>query len=103
MYSLQSHYNLVRYFIAYFSESEVYIGLEHILFKNGSKESLFSWQKQIQMIEYGLNDAIRIKKKQVILIIYSFTPSDMNMNMKGYWQKFCHKNIPCNILMLSML
>ena len=27
---------------------------------------------------YGLNDTKRIKKKEVILILYSFTPSDMN-------------------------
>ena len=31
---------------------------------------------QIQTIKYGLNDAKRIKKKQVTLILYSFTPSD---------------------------
>ena len=30
------------------------------------------------MIKYGLNDTKRIKKKQVTLILYSFTPSDMN-------------------------
>ena len=37
--------------------------LEHNLFKNVSKKSLFLWQKQIQAIEYGPNDAIRIKKE----------------------------------------
>ena len=34
------------------------------LFMNVSEESLF------QTIEYGLNDAIRVKKKQFILILY---------------------------------
>ena len=33
---------------------------------------------QIQTIKYGLNDTKGIKKKQITLIIYSFTPSDMN-------------------------
>ena len=32
----------------------------------------FLWQIQIQTIEYGLNDAMQIKKKQVKLILYSF-------------------------------
>ena len=41
-------------------------------------KSRFLWQTQIQMIEYGLNDMIRIKKKQVILILYSFLHSDKN-------------------------
>ena len=30
------------------------------------------------MIEYGLKDEIRIKKNEVIMILYSFTPSDMS-------------------------
>ena len=34
---------------------------------------------QIQMIEYGLNDTIWIKKKEFILILCAFTPSDMIM------------------------
>ena len=29
-------------------------------------------------IKYGLNDIKRIKKKQVALILYSFTPSELN-------------------------
>ena len=33
---------------------------------------------QIQTIKYGLNVTKRIHKKQDTLIIYSFTPSDMN-------------------------
>ena len=47
-------------------------------------ELFFLWQTQIQMIEYGLNDTKRIKKKQVTYIdtflIYNYTvaPSDMN-------------------------
>ena len=45
----------------------------------------------------------RIKKKQGIIILYSFTPSDMNFQTigmpKGFWQIFCHKNLlHCNIL-----
>ena len=38
----------------------------------------FLWQTQIQTMEYGLNDAIRIKKNTVLLISYSFTPCNMN-------------------------
>ena len=34
---------------------------------------------QIQPTKYGLYDAIRIKKKELILIIWSYTPSDMNV------------------------
>ena len=41
-------------------------------------ELLILWQAQIQTIEYDLNDAKRKKKKQVTLILYSFTRSDMN-------------------------
>ena len=32
---------------------------------------------QIQKFECVLKDTIRIKKKELILIVYSFTPSDM--------------------------
>ena len=52
--------------------------LEHNLFKNASNWVIFLWDKQIQTIKYGLNDAKRIKKKQDILILYSYTPSDIN-------------------------
>ena len=48
------------------------------LFKNVSKWAIFLRQTQIQTINYGLNDTKRIKKKQVILILYSFAHSDMN-------------------------
>ena len=34
---------------------------------------------QIQTIESDLNDTMWIKKNEVILIHYSFTPSDMNL------------------------
>ena len=52
--------------------------LEHNSFENVSNLVTFLWQTLIQTIEYGLNDMKRIKKKQVTLILYSFTPSDMN-------------------------
>ena len=54
-----------------------FLELEHNLFKNISKWVTFLWQTQIQTIKYDLNAAKRIKKKQVTLILYSFTPSDM--------------------------
>ena len=40
--------------------------LEQNLFKNVSKDSLFRDK---------LNDVIRTKKKQVVLVLYAFTPS----------------------------
>ena len=52
--------------------------LKHNLFKNVSKGPAILWKTQIQTIEYGLNDAIRIKKNEFILIPFSFTPFDMN-------------------------
>ena len=52
--------------------------LEHNLFNNVYKWVTFLWETQIQTIEYGLNDAKWIKKKEFTLILYSFTPSDMN-------------------------
>ena len=39
----------------------------------------FLRQTQIQTIKYGLSDTKLIKKEQVTLILYSFTPSDMNL------------------------
>ena len=57
-------------------------------------ELLFLWQTQIQTIEYGLNDAKRIKKEtsDIALILWSFTPSDMNFQTismaKGIFAKF---------------
>ena len=56
-------------------------------------------QRQIQTIRYGLNDTKMIKKKQLTLILYSFTPSDMNfvailmhkvILAKNLSQKFTH-------------
>ena len=44
-------------------KSTVSSNLEHNLFKNVSEEQIaLYWQTQIQVIEYGLNDAIQIKK-----------------------------------------
>ena len=44
-------------------------------------ESFFvaNGQMQIQKIKYGFDDRKRIKKKQVILKLHSFTPSDINI------------------------
>ena len=41
-------------------------------------ELLFCGKTEIQTIKYGLNDLKLIKKEQVTLILYSFTPSEMN-------------------------
>ena len=49
--------------------------LKHNLFKKVSKGPAILWQTQIQTIEFGLNDTIRILKNEVILILYSFTGS----------------------------
>ena len=50
---------------------------------------------QIKTVKYGLDDRIWMKKKQITLIIYSFTPSDMNFQTilmpKGILAYFCHK------------
>ena len=43
----------------------------------------------MQMIEHSLNDMLQIKK--IILVLYSFTSSDMNYLLKWFWQIFCHK------------
>ena len=45
------------------------------MLKNVSKGPAFLWQMQIQTIEYDLNVTIRIKKKEVILILHSVTLS----------------------------
>ena len=52
--------------------------LEHIFSRNVSKGPAFSRPTQSQTLKYGLDDAIRIKKKDLVLIEYSFTPSDRN-------------------------
>ena len=50
---------------------------------------------QIQTIKYGPNDTKMIKKKQVTLILYLFTPSDMNFHtfwlLKVIFAKKIHK------------
>ena len=40
----------------------------------------FLWQTQVQTTKYGLYDVIGIKKKKIILILKSFTLSDMNFD-----------------------
>ena len=40
------------------------------------------------MIKYGLNDTKGIKKIQVTLILYLFTPSDMNFVILNITKKF---------------
>ena len=55
------------------------IWLEHnLFFKNVPKGPLLMWQMNIQSIDYGLYDMLRIEQKEIILMIYSFAPSDMN-------------------------
>ena len=75
--------------------------LEHNLFKNVSKESLFwSYTNWIQTIEYGSNDAIRIKKEASYidnLLIYTLSYEFKTILMPT-------KNLlPFNILILCML
>ena len=52
--------------------------LEHNLFKNVPEESLFCDKHKLKHLNMVLMNVIRIKKKQVISILYSFTPSNMN-------------------------
>ena len=52
----------------------------------------FLWQTQIQTIEHGLNDAMRIEKNDVI-------PSDMNFGKSFVREKL----VPWNQFILSML
>ena len=52
--------------------------LKHNLFKNVSNWVTFWWKSQIQTTEYVHDDTKSIKDNQVILILYSFTPTDMN-------------------------
>ena len=70
--------------------------LKHNIFKNVSKGPAFLWQTQIQAIEYGLNDAIRIKKNEALMILYSFTSVDMDFQTilmsKGILAEFCQKS-----------
>ena len=72
------------------------ISLEHIFFKNVSKGPAFSRPTQIQTLEYGLDDAMRIRKKDLVLIEYSFTSSDMNFQTiwmaKGILTKIWSRN-----------
>ena len=49
---------------------------------------------QIQTIKYGLNDTKRIKKKQVTLILYTFTIYDLKSDteLKSRSLKLFHQN-----------
>ena len=67
--------------------------LEHKWFKNVSKGPAFFGQRQLWTIEYGLNDKIRIKKKEVILILCSFTSSNMNFQMILMPKEILAKNL----------
>ena len=67
-------------------------------------------QTQIQTLKYGLDDAMRIKKKDLVLIEYSFTSySDMNFQPiwmpKGILTKIWSRNrwSLVTIIILSML
>ena len=63
----------------------------------------------LSLTYYGLNDTKRIKKKQITLILYSFTPSDLNfqtilMPKSDYGKISVTKNLlTWTILILSML
>ena len=71
---------------------------------------LFLWQTQIQtieIIEYGLNDAIQIKKKQLkyIATLLIYTPwyefQTILMTTNDFGRIFVTKKLlPCNILIL---
>ena len=50
--------------------------LKHTIDKNVLTGQLFFVTNANQMIKYGLNDTIQIKR-EFLLILYSFTPSDM--------------------------
>ena len=52
-------------------------------------KSRFLWQTLIQTIEYSINDAIRIDKKQFILILYLSMYTLLNDfdGHKWFWQK----------------
>ena len=69
----------------------------------------FSRPTQIQTLEYGLDDAMRIKKKDLVLLEYSFTPSDMSFQTIWIPKGILKKNFSRNswslvtILILSML
>ena len=73
------------------------------------RDQLFSRPTQIQTLEYDLDDAMWIKKKDDVLIEYSFTPSDMNFQTiwmpKGILTKIWSRNSwsLVTILTLSML
>ena len=60
---------------------------------------------QIQTIKYGLNDTKRITNKQVTVILYSFTPSDMNFQKNLMPKVILAKilSLTWTILIFSML
>ena len=67
------------------------------------------WQTQIQKMEYGLNDAIGIRKEASyidILLIYNLWCEFQSILMptSDFGKMFVAKNLlPFNILILSML
>ena len=71
-----------------------------------SKGPAFSRPTKIQTLEYGLDDAMQIKEKDLVFKEYSFTPSDINFWMpKVILTKIWSRNSwsLVNILILSML
>ena len=68
------------------------LSLEHNLFKNVYTTAAFLWQTQIQTIIYGLNN---FDKKKIILILYLFTTSEINLQTilmpKVILANICHK------------
>ena len=56
------------------------------------RDQLFSEKRKFKRLKMdGLNDTIRIKKNEVDLILYSFTPSDMNFQTIWMSQVFLAK------------
>ena len=53
--------------------------------------------------KYGLNDTKRIKKKHVTLILYSFTPSDMNFQTILLLSDFGKNFVTQNLLTWTIL
>ena len=56
---------------------------EHNLFKNVSKGPIFCDKRKFKRLnnQYGLNHMIRIKKKEILLTLLSFIPSNMNFQI----------------------
>ena len=74
------------------------------------RDQLFSEKRKFKRLKMdGLNDTIRIKKNEVDLILYSFTPSDMNFQTIWMSKVFLAKSLSekswslGTILILGML